>query len=183
MSGKLKNSVLLLFLVLILLVGSSIEAGSLPSEEKIKAAFLLKFSDYVQWPAPAVSAASAPVRIAIVGEDPFRGILPGEIPPTGFGNFGYVITRIEVESRAISTFQVLYFSETHGRKTANSLRDLQGKPILTVGEGREFLENGGIIAFQTENHRVRFLVNLENARRAGLKLSSNLLSLAARIFQ
>jgi hypothetical protein len=54
-------------------------------------------------------------------------------------------------------------------------------PVLTVGEGSEFLRSGGMIELFSENNRLRFNVNVAAARRAGLTISSNLLQLAASV--
>jgi hypothetical protein len=53
--------------------------------------------------------------------------------------------------------------------------------VLTVGEGESFIRNGGMIAFVIENNRVRFEINQTAAERAGLKLSSKLLSVAKSV--
>jgi hypothetical protein len=46
-----------------------------------------------------------------------------------------------------------------------------------------FVELGGIINFFVQNNRVRFEINVNSAERAGLKLSSQLLSLAKVVRQ
>lgn len=54
---------------------------------------------------------------------------------------------------------------------------VSGMEILTVSESREFPRLGGIINFYVEQQRVRFEIAIAAADRAGLKLSSKLLSL------
>ena len=51
-------------------------------------------------------------------------------------------------------------------------------PVLTVGEGQRFLEQGGLIAFLIENDRVRFAISRRAADAAGLSISSKLLRVA-----
>jgi hypothetical protein len=54
-----------------------------------------------------------------------------------------------------------------------------GMPVLTVGEASEFAQAGGIVGFRvTPDGRVAFDVNVEQAERSGLKLSSQLLRVA-----
>ena len=53
-------------------------------------------------------------------------------------------------------------------------------PILTVGETAQFLREGGMVRFYLQNNNVRFQINQKNAEAAGLKVSSQLLALAAR---
>ena len=52
--------------------------------------------------------------------------------------------------------------------------------VLTVGESTRFLRSGGMVRLYVEGQKVRFQVNQKNAEAAGLKLSSQLLTLAAR---
>jgi hypothetical protein len=52
--------------------------------------------------------------------------------------------------------------------------------VLTVGENPEFLRDGGMVRLYVENSRVRFQISQKNAEAAGLKISSQLLMLAAR---
>ena len=52
--------------------------------------------------------------------------------------------------------------------------------MLTVGEWPQFTENGGMINFVLENNKIRFQINDQAARGAGLKISSKLLNLAVR---
>jgi hypothetical protein len=52
------------------------------------------------------------------------------------------------------------------------------KPILTVSELPGFAESGGMIELYQMDDRIRFKVNLQSIREAGLELSSSLLKLA-----
>jgi hypothetical protein len=63
----------------------------------------------------------------------------------------------------------------HLTQVINTVKDA---PILTVGELPGFAPHGGIIGFVMEEGRVRFEINPKAAKRAGLTLSSKLLSLA-----
>jgi hypothetical protein len=53
-------------------------------------------------------------------------------------------------------------------------------PVLTVGETERFTQTGGMINFIMEGNKIRFEINDETAKKAGLKISSKLLSLALR---
>jgi hypothetical protein len=53
--------------------------------------------------------------------------------------------------------------------------------MLTVGETPEFLDAEGMVSFSTEDESVRFDVNLGEANKAHLKISSHMLALARRV--
>ena len=55
---------------------------------------------------------------------------------------------------------------------------LRGSSTLTIGETEGFATLGGIINLTVEENKVRFEINLLAANRAGLKISSKLISLA-----
>ena len=54
---------------------------------------------------------------------------------------------------------------------------------LTIGESPEFTRTGGIIGLYTESNRLRFTINIGNAKRANVQISSNLLKLASSVEQ
>ena len=50
----------------------------------IKAAFLLNFAKYTEWPPGGFIAANSPVRIGILGEDPFGEIMEATVKGVWF---------------------------------------------------------------------------------------------------
>jgi uncharacterized protein DUF4154 len=74
---------------------------------------------------------------------------------------------------------VLFISENQTSRRRNEVLNAVGKaPVLTVGEGLDFLRSGGIIRFLKSGNRIRFEINPDAAARASLHLSSRLLRLA-----
>ena len=53
--------------------------------------------------------------------------------------------------------------------------------VLTISDAADFTARGGMIGLFTENHRLRFAINVQNAQQAGLRISSDLLKLAADV--
>jgi hypothetical protein len=58
------------------------------------------------------------------------------------------------------------------------LGDFKNCCVLTVGEEATFIAGGGIINLTLSDARVRVEINPDAAARAGLRISSKLLSLA-----
>jgi len=73
---------------------------------------------------------------------------------------------------------LLFIGETERPNLQGLLRHLEGRPVLTVGDGQGFGSSGVILNFYVSDKRIRFEANTTAAARAGLQLSSHLLRLA-----
>ncbi len=149
-----------------------------PLEYQVKAAFLLNFTKFVQWPASAFSDQRSPLAICILGEDPFGSSLDEIVKGEAVNGHELVVQRIRRPSEG-KACQVLFVARTE-KEVPRILDDL-GPGVLTVGEGERFLEDGGIIAFVIEDRRVRFDIDQRAAARARLTLSSRLMSVARSV--
>jgi hypothetical protein len=60
------------------------------------------------------------------------------------------------------------------------LERLKGQSVLTVSDLEQFSQagSGGMISFFRQQNNVKFEINLDNAEKAGLKISSKLLQVA-----
>jgi hypothetical protein len=58
------------------------------------------------------------------------------------------------------------------------LSRVRGKPILTLGNIKNFAESGGIVQFTLMNNRVKFVINLEEMKSSQLKISDSILSIS-----
>jgi hypothetical protein len=140
-------------------------------EYQLKAAFLLKFTLFVEWPD---ADNRAPFPVCVLGDDPFGPALDQTVEGETVNSRKIVIRRIHRDS--IAGCGVLYVSPQE-KNPAEALA-AAGPGVLTVGEGDAFLDQGGMIAFVLDNRRVRFDADPAAARKAGLKLSSRLLNVA-----
>ena len=167
----------LLASVILLLAGGLPAAGE-PIEYQVKAAFLLNFTKFIEWPAAAFATADSPIEICVLGDDPFGGALD-QIAGGEVVNGRRIAARRIDRAPPPKSCAVLFV----GRSPKESIRVLPGlgAGVLTVGEGETFIREGGMIAFVLENRRVRFAINAAAAERAGLKLSSKLLSVAKSV--
>jgi hypothetical protein len=150
-------------------------AAEVPLEYQVKAVFLLNFTKFIEWPAAVFELPESPVSICILGEDPFGATINQIVKGEVVNGRKVVVQRIS-HAPAPKSCQVLFWGRTEGAAT-RPLPDM-GPGVLTVGEGETFARQGGMIAFVIDNRRVRFDVNQAAAERAGLKISSKLLSVA-----
>jgi hypothetical protein len=146
-------------------------------ELQIKAGFLYTFVKYVDWPEDAFKASSNTVVIGVLGKDPFGTVLDTTVAGKKINGRAVHIKRFQ-RVEEIGACHVLFVSESEKERLGDVLASLRGRKTLTVSEAEGFLQQGGQIQLVMESDRVRFDINMEAARQAGLKLSSHLLRVA-----
>ena len=149
-----------------------------PSREyRIKAAFIYNFAKFTRWPAGSFSDAEAPLDFCIYGEDPFGGAFDAVAGNTIRGR--RVAVRRIAAIEASAGCHLLFISDSEAGRLAGILAALNDRPVLTVADMPDFARAGGIINLKTTaDDQLRFEINTGTARRAGLRFSSKLLSLA-----
>jgi YfiR/HmsC-like len=164
-------------------------ATSASLEYEVKAAFLFRFAQFVEWPADTFKEPSEPFTYCTIGDDPFHGALERTLTGKTIGTRQLRVEHLSGTGAGTSTStakigecQVLFVGGLADRKhVAETLASTGSLPILTVGEADQFVENGGAIGFCTEDNKIRFEVNLDAAGKAGLKISAKLLALAKTV--
>ena len=168
----------LVLLLALGLAGSPVGAAPQPGEYQIKAAYLINFARYVEWPAGRLPAGT-PLRLCLLGRDPFGGAL--------LGLDGRQVQGREVRLRQADSLEqaldchMVFVSGSEERRMGLVLRGLAGRGVLTVSDIDGFAEAGGGIGMITEDDRVRFDINQATLARDGLRASSQLLRLGRQV--
>lgn len=148
------------------------------SEEEVKAAFLYRFTGYVDWPAEALEQES--FTIAVLGRSEVVDELQRLVPGRSIKNLPARVRRIE-RVKEIGNAQVLYVAAAYPERLKQVMQQLGSKPVLVVSDRPDGLEDGATVNFVTLDRRVRFEISIASANRAQLKIGAELLSLAARV--
>ncbi len=151
-----------------------------PDEYQIKLAFLYNFSKFVEWPDQAFQSRQTPLKICVVGTDPFGKTLEDELRTRNTGGHPIAVTRL-APGGDFSTCHIVFIRAEERKRFATILAGLKGRDILTVGETDGFLESGGHVNFIFLGNSLHFNVNLAATRRTGLKFSARLLALAKNL--
>lgn len=151
------------------------------AERDVKAAYLYQFGRYVESSSEQAPATDFFV-ICVLGKDPFGSALDEIVKGKIVSGHPVAVTRI-VQLTELQGCRTLYISPSETNRLPAILGALVGRTVLTVGDGTEFTERGGMIAFVLKDRKVRFVVNLAAAKAATLQLSSELLRLAVSVEQ
>ena len=165
----------LLLLAATALLAAAAEAGP-RGEYEVKAAFLVNFASLVEWPQDAFQE-DGDLEVGIFGDeavvDEIRSRLDGRRVGTRV-----VRARRLASPDQLSGLHMVYVTATASSDVEEVHRALGGASVLLIGESDGFARRGGAINFYTEKSRIRFEVNPEAVRSAGLRVSSRLLSVA-----
>lgn len=161
-------------------VSSSAAADSPPAGEyQVKAAFILNFAGFIDWPDNAPS--TTPFTIGILGHDPFEGAIDSLKGKTVKGR-KVVIKRCDDPDEAQDT-DILFISASEKRDLPRILKTLRSRPVLTVGDSQGFARSGVMISMVVQRKRIGFEINNHAARQAGFRISSQLLKLAKEVIE
>ncbi len=156
-----------LFLLGSLLFLPTLHADEAPVEYKIKAGYLYNFTKFITWPKHNTKT----FNICLLGNDPF----------------GELINPIEQQSALEMPIKLIRLERLIGEPYCHilfipSLKNLPPPQALTstltVGEGKEFAEQGGMIGFEHKEGRIKLQINLQAIKKSGLKVSAKLLEVS-----
>lgn len=155
----------------------SAQAGGEPLPEyAVKSAYLYQFTHFVEWPSDAFGDAHAPFILCVLGEDPFGQALDVLMKKTSQAR-RLLVQRVRQVKEAESC-HVLFISASEKDHVAQALSSLATRSLLTVSDIEGFAQDGGIVEFVERENKIRFAINVRAANKAGIRISSKLLSLA-----
>jgi hypothetical protein len=147
-------------------------------ENDVKAAFLYNFAKYVEWPDTAFPTGT--FRLCVIASTDFVRRVDETI--AGETIAGRPVTRESPASpEGARGCNILFVARGEPGRAGQLLDAVRGSHVFTVGETPDFLSQGGVVTFVREGDRVRFDVNLGEAQRAGLTISSRLLRVARTV--
>lgn len=169
---------LLALLAMLLLFGAEAGADSL-AESKAKAGFIFNFTKYTEWPAAALTGNE--LVVCSLSSQALAGKLAALQNQQAQGRL--VQVRSPARAGEWRDCQVLFVAADEAERVESVLRNVAQLPVLTISDAPDFARAGGIIGLKLRDGRIRFDINQGAARKAGLKLSSQLLKLADEVVQ
>jgi hypothetical protein len=152
------------------------DPDAVAAQRRIEAAYLYKFGAYITWPEEMFPSADSPFIIGVAGDDTMADELTTLVTGRNINGRNIVVRRVHAGQNTDGIHLLFVAAGTaQGDSLVEAARD---KPTVTVTEGADGLEHGADMAFVLIDDRVRFDVALDVAQRDGVKISSQLLSVA-----
>jgi len=143
----------------------------------LKAAFLYNFAKFTEWPDDALTP-GVPLLLCVINDRAVSEMLVDLTRGHAINGHALVVSTMKPESAELPSCHLLFMSGIDAPRSRALVDSIAGKPVLTVSDLDKFAQLGGVADFFVENGTMRFTINLEAAQRAGVRLSSKLLSLA-----
>ena len=152
-----------------LLLTGGIRAADDP-EDELKAAVVLSFIRYTEWPANGGGAITVGVR----GRPEFAQLLSRTLDGRVAGARHVRVIPLRTPADAEGC-QILYLAAAKTADVREYLTATQAAHSLTMGEADHFLDAGGAIDLMLVDGHISFEVDLAAVERLGLTISSKLL--------
>ena len=150
-----------------------------PLEYDVKAALLLNFARFIEWPESAFADARTPIDICVFTPNPFGQALDRTLQAESVGTHPLSTRNVRNASEGVGCHLLFVPAGTESR--AAELVRRPGPHTVTVGESNAFEDLGGAVSFVLEQGRIRFNVNLHPVEERGVRISARMLQLAGRV--
>jgi len=148
---------------------------------KVEAAFLRNFARYVTWPPGVFADDNSSWRIGILGNDPFGDVLDNTLTGRTEQGRSFEIVRADSLNELLGC-QIVFVAYQDASKRRAALAALKNRPVLTVSDAPEFLQEGGIIQFHVGD-RVEMGINLDQSRSASLTIQTKMLEVSREVVE
>lgn len=167
-----------LFLLVIFLLKFGVLYSQSPDiQTKIKAVYIKKFSEFSVFPN---KAQLSEIKIGVLSQNKniymeLHYVINGRLEK------GRPIKLIDIDSiNEISKFQILYIGKSYSSKIQRINEQIGDFPTLTIGDSLDDLSS--MINFIVDNGKLKFNLNLNNARAKNILFQEILFTAAHKIF-
>lgn len=149
-------------------------------EYNVKAALLLNFARFIEWPESAFTATRESIDICVFAPNPFGDVLDRTLQAEKVGERSIAAREVRTAADAASC-HLLFIPAGAEPRAVHLLHEAAGPHTVTVGESPRFEQMGGAVTFVLEAGRVRFNVNLGPVEERGVRISARMLGVASRV--
>ncbi len=161
-------------------VTSSVNAQDATSiEYKVKAAYIFKFFKFFEWNNSDSTTPKQPFRVGVFGDSPIYAALENLSKVSGGERI--ILKKIKLGD-SLEGLHLLFLSKNSKDSFNKVFQESQSLSILTVGEETSFCLKGGAVNFIIVNEKVKFEINRQAAKKAGIKVSSRILKAAKVVY-
>lgn len=179
MRGALRQARVIVVLLAGGLAPAFCAAAEPVSEDELKAAYVYHFAQLTEWPAGAPGTGHAPFLLCILGGDPPHPAFAALRGKTAHGR--RIELRAVADAAQARACDALYVAASGAARLQDVVAALSQVPVLTIADAETPAAQSAIITLVPHEARIGFHINLDAARRSGLRISARLLRLALSV--
>ena len=160
-----------------LLAGAPTSTAVQASETQVKAAFLVSFLKFVEWSDERRPLPGEPFEVAVLRDEPFTTIVGAVAVEHRIGGRSVRVRLVQRPDDAVGA-HLIFVPASERLQLPSILRELEGRDVLTVGDGAGFAQSGVMLNLVVAEQRMHFEANTAAAASAGVRLSAHLLRVA-----
>jgi len=169
----MRPTLLTLIAFLMLFLSNPTECRAELSEDAITSIFLSNVLDYVEWNGASPRA----YTICMAADDDMKNTLQNHLATRKPGN--RISVRSLDTSRDTSGCHAVYIDELSNPKGISYIiRNAREQQVLTIGNGAEFMKQGGLIQLKFEKRRLVLSLNHTASKDYRINFNSRLIALA-----
>jgi hypothetical protein len=169
--------------VLLLILSTFPASADNLTEAKVKAAFLYNFTKFITWPVTSSGVRTEPFTICELGEKPLEGMIDETVRGKSVDDRPFRTRHVETKQDRLGC-QVFFLPAGQRLSSSDIAQDAGLYGVLTVSESEDIDRPDrftAMITFILKDGKVRFVINGKAAEKAGLTISSRLLTLALKV--
>ena len=167
-------------LVAILLAGTHARAEDSAAEVSVKAAIVHKIAKFVSWPEHRFDASNERLRFCVLGDERILTAFE-KLADRPIHGRKIAVQLAPLPADVAASCDVLYLAGDEQREANEWLDAVAGQPVLTFAESGRYAGDGSIVSMAIRRNKVRFSINLDANQGSQLRISAQLLQLAAQV--
>ncbi|WP_228893892.1 YfiR family protein [Pseudoduganella aquatica] len=149
-------------------------------ERQVKAAYLVKFAGFVEWPDGSFVRPDSPLLIGVMGADALAEQLERSVAGHSANGHPLQVKKLK-KGEQPGQLHMLFVGALDKASLQDVLAATRSQPLLTVSDSEEAHALGSIVNFLLADERLRFEVALKPAAAARIRISARMLSAAYRV--
>jgi hypothetical protein len=150
-------------------------------EYGLKATFIYNFVRFVDWPEEVFRSASDPLRLVVIGHDPFNGALDRLLAGKTINGRSILVVH-SASGVTAPPGNIVFLAASEEKDLANVLAGYCHAPVLTLSDIHAFAARGGMIGLIMIDKVVRFSFNRVALEEARLRIRDQVLHLSVPQF-
>lgn len=175
----LKKTLLIILNFLVIGLNPVLAEDYIPSVSHVEAALLYRFAQ--NFSLSSSKNSTDQLTFCVVGDESISEILSEILSSGTISGKKTKIIRLKVSSEVEKSCSLVFISSSTNEDIKAIIKNLEKNQVFSVSDIKDFAERGGVIEYVRKGEQVKYIVNLESAKKNGIEISSQLVGFAEKV--